>query len=615
MFARLSLDSLQDKYTPKKVRSALQQFVQWSKTSESIEEAFDKVYSDVSERINSQSAEARKLAKGALSWATYAKRDLTATQLCYALAVEADKTELDLDEIPSIKDVITVCTGLVTQDRNSSTVRLVHDTTRAYLERTGDRWIPSAQIDTALTCLTFLYLKNDNESPQTFRNGPFLDYATRFWSQHTLPVQEEVADLAYATFKSGNLEIYAKPITLEMLETPDFTQRSAAQVTGLHITAYHGLCYLLAGLLQNLGASASSQVNTKDKRGQTPLFWAAHGGHDSTVGILLDRSDVDVETRDKHGRTVLSVAAHDGHTTIVNELLRRYPHLLDETDIYGRTALSLATEMNHLKTVLFLLDFGASISTTDNQRKGILHHAVNNIQCPTPLIELLLRRGAPFEEPDVENMTPLHIAVKFNMKEIVTTLLNNQVPVNLKVYRRAYNIRPKYPGNLHSPCGDLYDQQPPLGITNAEGGLTPLHYAALVGNNEMTEFLLDMDADPNALSEYNETPLELAQALMIKMPYYEDDWTDDHYRAENILPFLDFRQGDDVESALDDVVARRSGVLRVLLDNPRARITGQKRIDAETLYDDYMQNWKLREVAHMSLKRFRDVFVESDDNE
>ena len=567
----------------------------------------------------------------------YAKRHLTITELCHALAVETRETELNQENIPLIEDLVSMCAGLVVVDKNNRKVRLVHHTIQEYLERTQEKWIPGAQTYTASICLVFLsFIRKNHESQQVFRinpfldyapqfggqhtstvqevfkTEPFLDYAVQFWGQHTLPVQEDVDELAYMMLKSENLKLCAAPLTSKLLETPDFTFRDPASVTSLHVTAYYGLSSLLTELLHDLGASASDQIDYKDSRGQTPLFWAAHGGQISTTRLLLTQSDIDTKMRDKNGRTALSIAAQEGNAAVVKELMVHSPQLLDIPDVYGRTALSLAAEMNRIEAIQLLLDHGADISTIDDQRKGVLHYAVSSLQCSTSLVQVLLRQGAPFEEPDVENMTPLHIAVKFSMKEVVKTLLESQVPVDLKVCRRAYVRRAKLQGNLNS---SLYDQQSALNITNEGGGLTPLHYASLVGNKKMTEFLLEMNADPNVLSEHDETPLKFARTQTIEMPYYTDDWTDDHLRAERLLPFLDAKGGDDVEGVLDAITISRCGVLRALLDSPWIHITEKERIDGEMAQKDYAQRGQLDQIASFDVEPLQDVFSEWSDDD
>ncbi|PUU77724.1 hypothetical protein B9Z19DRAFT_985847 [Tuber borchii] len=55
----------------------------------------------------------------------------------------------------------------------------------------------------------------------------------------------------------------------------------------------------------------------------TPLLWAASGGHDGVVKLLLEREGVSPDRPDNGGRTPLSWAASAGHDRVVRLLLGR----------------------------------------------------------------------------------------------------------------------------------------------------------------------------------------------------------------------------------------------------------------------------------------------------
>jgi hypothetical protein len=54
------------------------------------------------------------------------------------LAVEPNEAELDLENIPDVEDLLSVCAGLVIIDQESAIIRLVHYTTQEYFERIRD---------------------------------------------------------------------------------------------------------------------------------------------------------------------------------------------------------------------------------------------------------------------------------------------------------------------------------------------------------------------------------------------------------------------------------------------------------------------------------------------
>src|SRR5690348_6548807 len=58
---------------------------------------------------------------------------------------ELDTSELDEENVLEIEDVVFVCAGLVTLDKESDIIRQVHYTTQEYYERTQVGWFPDAQ--------------------------------------------------------------------------------------------------------------------------------------------------------------------------------------------------------------------------------------------------------------------------------------------------------------------------------------------------------------------------------------------------------------------------------------------------------------------------------------
>jgi hypothetical protein len=98
--------------------------------------AYDYAYKDAMVRIEGQVKDQKELGKQVLSWITCAERPLTTSELQHALAVEAGESALNQENLPQIEDMVSVCAGLVTVDKKSGIIRLVHYTTQDYFERT-----------------------------------------------------------------------------------------------------------------------------------------------------------------------------------------------------------------------------------------------------------------------------------------------------------------------------------------------------------------------------------------------------------------------------------------------------------------------------------------------
>lgn len=232
LLARLHIESLRNKTTKKKILVALYE----------LPKALDDAYHVAIERIERQPPDYCLLARKALSWITYARRPLTTRELCHALAVEPGESELDLDNIPHVENIVSVCAGLVIVNGESNIIRLVHYTTQEYFERIRERWIPQAQQDIASACLTYLSFDSfksgsspDNKQLESrLEKNVLLDYASRNWGQHTRTVQEQLCELASSFLQDSNL-VFCAVQTRLMSESKysDYSQRFPTQATGL----------------------------------------------------------------------------------------------------------------------------------------------------------------------------------------------------------------------------------------------------------------------------------------------------------------------------------------------------------------------------------------------
>uniref|UniRef100_A0A673LZE4 Arf-GAP with coiled-coil, ANK repeat and PH domain-containing protein n=1 Tax=Sinocyclocheilus rhinocerous TaxID=307959 RepID=A0A673LZE4_9TELE len=90
------------------------------------------------------------------------------------------------------------------------------------------------------------------------------------------------------------------------------------------------------------------------------------------------------------------------------------------TDHENRTPLIMAVHGGSLASCEFLLQNSASVNQQDNLGRGPLHHAT--LLGHTGQACLFLKRGANQNAADVENQTPLSIAVKAANADIVTLL-------------------------------------------------------------------------------------------------------------------------------------------------------------------------------------------------
>ncbi|KAG5655135.1 hypothetical protein KAF25_001908 [Fusarium avenaceum] len=142
LLAKFYLNELIGELSPNDIRSAIEAFRKQSQGSGEDQriQALGRAYEQIMERINEQMPGMRTLAMKALLWITWAKRQLTVSELQHALATKTGKSEFDHGDLIPIEDIVSVCAGLVTVDEDSGIIRLVHYTTQQYLERSWDSW-------------------------------------------------------------------------------------------------------------------------------------------------------------------------------------------------------------------------------------------------------------------------------------------------------------------------------------------------------------------------------------------------------------------------------------------------------------------------------------------
>lgn len=258
--------------------------------------ALSKAYDGAIERIESQWAEDIALAKTVLSWITSARRLLTSEEIRHALAVKLHHQQLDSDNIYDLEDIISVCAGLVTVDQKSDTIRLVHYTTQEYFTSIQPKWIPNAGREIASTCLTYLCFDTfacgscscDADFEDRLTENKFLDYTARYWSQHAMPVQEEIIQVGMTFLRCDNrVSSAVQTASIYEYRYDGYSQHYAHQTTGLHLTAESGLIQLLEALLL---AQDDVEADSRDEYGRTPLSWAAANGHEAVVRLLRERN-------------------------------------------------------------------------------------------------------------------------------------------------------------------------------------------------------------------------------------------------------------------------------------------------------------------------------------
>jgi hypothetical protein len=290
----------------------------------------DDTYEEAMQRIEAQNEDDRKLAKRVLSWIVFAKVPLSVTELQHALAIKSGATKLDKGDIVDEEILLSICAGLISIERESGLVHLVHYTTQIFFERVRDRWFPHAQLKIARNCLTYLLFdvfakgpcSTDEDLDARLQQNPLLTYAALYWNDHINEnIERVIQDLILVFLKdkpriSGYVQVNAVGVVAYRFS--GYSQFFVKKVVPLHVAARSGLETTTQLLLKE-----GADVNAKDRFSRTALSLAAGRGYEPVVRRLLERSDIKVNLKDRWGLTALHLAVWSKHEAVVQRLLER----------------------------------------------------------------------------------------------------------------------------------------------------------------------------------------------------------------------------------------------------------------------------------------------------
>jgi len=347
-------------------------------------------------------------------------------EICHALAVQIGSNDLDCDNMPRISTILDCCQGLVTIEKGTSAVRLIHYTLQEYL-RTHPDLFHRAHSTMAETCLTYLNFQHVKDLAAHLypnpRSTPFLKYSSLYWGTHIrLELSDGARTFALELLDQFDSHISAKSLWTSILEgLPFYYYLDDKPFSALHCIAYFGIADLTNALIK----MNRWDVNQRDGVGMTPLIWAARYRHEEVARLLLGEKHIEPDQQDTNcGQTALSWAAENGCEGIVRQLLEREdidPNTQDPID--GRTPLS--AKNGHERVVKLLLE-EKDINPNTSKYHCPLSWAVKNGH--EGVVKLLLgRKDVGPNTPDPTfGRTPLGWASKHGHEGTVKLLLGRE---------------------------------------------------------------------------------------------------------------------------------------------------------------------------------------------
>lgn len=473
------------------------------------------MYKKAMERIEGQDGECRRIAKQVLSWVTYAKRALSTTEVQHAVAVHARQKKLDKDFLPEIKVLDSLCAGLITVDKNSDIIRLVHYTTQEYLE--SSRSLPIAHGDIATTCVTYLSFDafaggacaNTDGLKQRLQSNPLYGYATLHWGYHAREAAIDAAKLM--PFLRDKEKVRAAGQAM-LASTPDsetmLVPKRSSKPTGIHLAAYFGLKEAMTIMLRD---GATTQLDDQP----TPLAFASINGHVSVVRLLLSHGahpDSKKDDKSFSPRTPLWLAAVKGHVKVVELLIAKGadPNIRDDE---GRTPILQAAASGHQEVVKLLIANGVDPDTQSAGKSYVKctplsFAAANNHQV---IVHILLGTGrVDVNSLDFSGWTPLFYAAEKGHEAVMKLLLANGAHPDLTDISRRTPLSITAEGGHHAVVRLLLADSRVDPHVEDDCGRTPLSYAVWSGDESSVEQLLQRGVNLNCADIDGRTALCLA---------------------------------------------------------------------------------------------------------
>lgn len=449
----------------------------------SLPEDMDRTYDRIMDRINNSPKPQRELARRALMWIAYAKRQLAYNDLTCAVAMESNTRSLEeLDSMtPTIGTVLALCSNLVACDR--SMIRFVHFSVQEYiLSKSRDPANTSitaldmaperAHVEISTMCITFgLYCWT--QSGRLYRYPEYFSYGLRNWMWHVRAVNEINNELLILILKLFEFGPFFK-LTLRFSSPSGWN--GLPEPHTMFSPSTTALIFDLPLIYDHLKATTDDLLNYPDEK--YAMHFAARRNSEQAIEGLCHRGFT-VNELDEHQRTPIYYATE----------IRAIRTLLNQgADVNANNgrALTEATRTGQLELVTFLVAHGANSNSSEALLNAIFSRKLE-------MVRVLLDGGADANAQSTKYGNPLQAAATYGLTSMVQLLIDRGADVNAGGGEYGTALQAAAFKGIDRSVKLLLDRGADV---NAQGGLygTALAAAIKEGNHTTQQILLDRGA-------------------------------------------------------------------------------------------------------------------------
>ena len=503
-----------------------------------LDDTYARILCDIDKRYNHYTEYILRI----LQWLAFSARPLQLKELAEVIAIDVNETpRFDPERrLPNPRDILTICSSLITLTKNASHdldketstndsvetfdsegyVRLAHFSVKEYLvsDRINHGMAAHYAIreiqshgNIAEDCIAYLlqFDEPDSLTYETLQLSPLADYAAKFWPIHTRHAEKGPIETTFIMSMELLMSKRESLLNWVRIADPDHYGRGVWHRALDHLAS--PLYYAsLVGLFEPVKMLVEKNMDVNAKGGMygNVLQAASVAGHKDIVQFLVGHGTA-VNAQGGHYGNALQAALSSRSMDTIQVLLDNGADINAQGGRYGN-ALQAASSLGSKDIIQILLDNGADINAQGGRYGNALQGA--STQGSKDIIQILLDNGADVNAQGGRYGNALQAASSQGSKDIIQILLDNGADTNAQGGYYGNALQAASASKSKDTVQVLLDNGADINAQGGEYG-NALQAASSSGSEDIIQVLLDNGADINAESGDYGSALQAACSL------------------------------------------------------------------------------------------------------